>query len=341
MKSRGIVVSGITSDYDNDVRSTINPDPGADEFQATTQGEWTGASSTDWAVTTNWCSGSLPTSTTNVNISTYALFQPTISSNAVANNLIINPTTTLTLQSGILGIYGNLTNNGTYNQTGGTIEMDGSNGQSLPPITVYDFVMNDPNGVTLSGDLTITNSLSLLTGLINTSSNRVIVSNSSSHAIVGYQNNYSQSSYAFSSYINGTLRRAISNGLYYDFPVGTSSFYELASLNINSVSGISTIDVSFSSNNIGCTNPNPANLNVNGTPISVLQDAGHWSYSPDNISGSIDYDLTEYMRGSTNPAPAPTYYALIKREDCSHDWYNPGTQDGSLQDEQFRHLRRL
>ncbi|MEI9934375.1 MAG: hypothetical protein WDM71_05880 [Ferruginibacter sp.] len=70
----------------------------------------------------NWCSGVVPTATTNVTITSGATRMPFISSNAVCNNLTINSGATLTTTlAGTLSIAGSLTNNGTMTNNGTTV----------------------------------------------------------------------------------------------------------------------------------------------------------------------------------------------------------------------------
>lgn len=83
---------------------------------------WTGGTSTNWATGSNWSSGSAPNAYTDVTIPSGTTYAPTITSatSAYANNLTINSSATLTIQSttGSLSIYGSLTNNGNINHTG-------------------------------------------------------------------------------------------------------------------------------------------------------------------------------------------------------------------------------
>ena len=74
---------------------------------------WTGTTSTNWAIATNWNTSSVPISTSNVTIPNVANL-PVIASanNAVLNNLTINSGASLTV-SGTLTPSGIITNNGT------------------------------------------------------------------------------------------------------------------------------------------------------------------------------------------------------------------------------------
>ncbi|WP_087564578.1 T9SS type A sorting domain-containing protein [Polaribacter sp. SA4-10] len=78
---------------------------------------WTGTTNTDWATATNWSSNSVPTATSSPVIPNVTN-SPIISSStvAVANNITIDASATLTVnEGGSLTMDGNLTQNGTFN----------------------------------------------------------------------------------------------------------------------------------------------------------------------------------------------------------------------------------
>jgi hypothetical protein len=88
-------------------------------------GVWTGATSTDWNVATNWCNGVVPTSTTDVSILSTATRQPTISSTAVCHNIYIGSSSTLTISgANSLTVSGNWTNNGTFTANSSTVTLN-------------------------------------------------------------------------------------------------------------------------------------------------------------------------------------------------------------------------
>ncbi|MFC5193161.1 YDG domain-containing protein [Algoriphagus aquatilis] len=78
-----------------------------------TQGIWTGAVSSDWFDPANWCGG-VPTATTDVLIVSTALYQPSIGANgAVARNVTIQSTATLSIIGAYtFTVYGNWDNSG-------------------------------------------------------------------------------------------------------------------------------------------------------------------------------------------------------------------------------------
>lgn len=103
-----------------------------EDYSVNIIGSWTGATSTDWATTTNWSQGSVPIATENVIIPTTPMGSrfPLIGAgtNATCNDLEINA-------SANLSIRGSLTVNGTLSNTPGTsgitIKSDASGSGSL------------------------------------------------------------------------------------------------------------------------------------------------------------------------------------------------------------------
>jgi len=134
----------------------------------TNAGQWTGNVSTDWATAGNWCNGAVPTATTNVVITAGVTNMPSVSSNVVCNNLIINTGATLTTTgSGILNIYGTLTNNGTMSNSGTTV-FNGTTGQQTfsGVTTFYNLTLNNSNGLLLPAAIVVTNNLTLSVGVL-------------------------------------------------------------------------------------------------------------------------------------------------------------------------------
>jgi hypothetical protein len=136
-------------------------------------GYWTGATSTDWNTASNWCSNSVPTATTDVVIPSGTPNMPTIATGttAVANNITINASATLTLANSatsLLNISGNFVNNGTFtanilsktsfvgtNQnvagvTYGNLTLAGSGTKTLTGVTIANGDLAINSGVTLA-----------------------------------------------------------------------------------------------------------------------------------------------------------------------------------------------
>jgi hypothetical protein len=89
---------------------------------------WTGAVSTDWFTAGNWSTGLVPTASTDVTIPgapSGGRFPAITANSALAQtrNLTLNSGATLTQTDGTLAIAANLTNNGTFRSTGGTVSL--------------------------------------------------------------------------------------------------------------------------------------------------------------------------------------------------------------------------
>ncbi|MEO6489428.1 MAG: T9SS type A sorting domain-containing protein, partial [Ferruginibacter sp.] len=127
-------ITGITDDIDADVRNTVTPDIGADEFNGTGGGigNWKGVN-TNWMDPVNWCN-QIPTATTDVTIPSGKPFYPIITtSTPVSKSIAILSGATVTITgTGKLSIYGAISNAGTFDVADGTIELAGSTAQTIP-----------------------------------------------------------------------------------------------------------------------------------------------------------------------------------------------------------------
>ncbi|MEI7896980.1 MAG: hypothetical protein WCJ26_08085, partial [bacterium] len=134
-------------------------------------GQWLGTTSTDWNTASNWCNNTLPTSATDVSISSTATTQPTISAGAVCRNITINSSATLTVANGgTLSIYGTATKSGTLTtSTGSTVEYAGGT-QSVLSQNYYNLRITNSgtktwsessNTRTINGTLTVDASATL------------------------------------------------------------------------------------------------------------------------------------------------------------------------------------
>ena len=112
IKGHGAVITNpfaIKYDIDSNVRSTTNPDLGADEFKASKSGVWMGLNNKNWTNGVNWCDGIAPTDSVDVYISANAPYQPEHSSGtAQCRNLVIDSFASLTVSGGTFTLNGNL-----------------------------------------------------------------------------------------------------------------------------------------------------------------------------------------------------------------------------------------
>lgn len=133
----------------------------------TTSVYWTGATSTDWNVASNWCGNAVPTSTTDVTIpsSSYATNQPTIgSSGGICRNITISSGATLTISSSnTLNVYGNWSNSGTFTANSSTVNFTGSAASTLGGSgnTFNNLTISNTAGITAGSDITVNGILNL------------------------------------------------------------------------------------------------------------------------------------------------------------------------------------
>ncbi|HYV90219.1 MAG TPA: T9SS type A sorting domain-containing protein [Chitinophagales bacterium] len=191
------------------------------------------------------------------------------------------------------------------------------------PAKVHNLTLNNSNGLTLTNTVAISNLFTLTSGIITTAGLEVRVTNNSTSAIIGHSS---------SNYVNGNLRRKIGTTGIYDFPVGTSSQYELATLTVNNLTAVKNILVNFNNPNTGTT-PNPGTCIVNGSSILSLLDYGFWKIKPDTATAGGTFDLVLHERGYTNGGTIPSAYAIVTRQNATSDWISSGTHINNTQSE--------
>lgn len=151
---------------------------------------WTGTTSTDWNHISNWTCA-IPDLTIDAIIPSGLSRYPVLSSGAggAARNLIIETGASLTVVSNTLQIADAIQNSGVLDVTQGTIEMRGTAAQIIPAScfsnnTIKNLTINNSNGVTLNGTLTITGVLSALSGTFHTSDLLTLASTPTQTALI-------------------------------------------------------------------------------------------------------------------------------------------------------------
>lgn len=150
-------------------------------------GSWSGNTSTDWNVASNWCGNAIPTATTDVVINSNATRQPTISNaNATCRNLTILAGAVVTITDRTLAVRGNLSYNGAIVFDGsvtGRVSLISSNPQTISGSTPYIFnnlTINNSAAsvpaVTFAGNaITVNKNLSLTEGTVDLSGYNVTI----------------------------------------------------------------------------------------------------------------------------------------------------------------------
>jgi hypothetical protein len=236
----------VNDDVDKAHRSNLT-DIGASEVLVT----WLGATSADWNTTSNWSGGIIPSCGGRdlIKIGPGVPNQPTISGSTVGNfrelvvlegatltlsgsgsleqcatattpfSLIVNGTLTVSGAQAII-LYGDFYQNNIFNHGTGTFSLLGSTPQSVDgdedPIQFYTVVINGSGAKTLNQQVKITNSLALTNGLVNTTTNNLLIFTATG--------NYTGGSIA--SYVNGPVAKetTFTTPTFY-FPVGKGGKY--------------------------------------------------------------------------------------------------------------------
>jgi hypothetical protein len=309
-----------------------------DAILAGPTGTWSGNSSLadgNWLDCHNWASGTVPDAATdailNVNTTLVNLgngltanvpVQPTLNGpEAAVHTLTVPVGAAFTLGSNAeLAVTGDWVAYGTVTAAPTSqVIFQGTSPQTLTSGTFGSVVMNNAAGLRLATNASTSGTLVLTAGTITTGSSHWLHSNPSATSLSGY---------SASSYVAGTLRRAIASNAAatYAFPVGTASqyaLYELVDHNLRGP-GFSTIEASFG--------PKPgtdANLSYqeSGCPTSYrsIHSAGVWTLTPTTQPNAGTYDAKVSLLPFSNLVD--NYFAILKRPDASSnaaDWTNGG-----------------
>lgn len=226
---------------------------------------------------------------------------------------------------GLIRLKGNWTNNaGTANFDEGSrsrVFMEGSAMQSInavQPETFGRLVLDNNHGLTLNQITQVQEFFRFENGKVfNNGTNYLdIMPFDPNPATGGIQN------YGPTRYVVGKLRREVLNAQTYDFPVGSNSHYQLATIQFGSSPlGISEIDASFSTT-IGGPAPNLIEAYYHYT---TMANGGIWTIEPASGTFSGSYNITLNLNGSTNAA---SNCIVVKRNNSSSPWTKPGTPGG-------------
>ena len=249
----------------------------------------------------------------------------TISSN-IESLFISNESTTHL--SGDINITGDINNNGTLNAISGSLSMNGGNDQFLTgtgTTTLNNFTINKTSGdFIMNTPLTVTNNLSLTSGIIQNSNDVLTIGTSSA--------NEGSISY-ISGRITGKLRRYFGNGnVDVLFPVGDAVNTKQVMINFQGSPGTNQfLTVAYET---GYAQGNEGNL-VNGLPLSTPDGAfidnvssdGYWEIMPTdddyastinsktytislqavNLTGVTDYSTTRIVKSAGSNTPSENH----------------------------------
>lgn len=278
-------------------------DIGADEeylnSSPSTYNLWTGKSDTKWCSVCNWDNEAVPTASDSVIITTttsgnYPLLNTAAGCAAsVCKGININGSGSLTIQAGgSLSVYGNFTNSGTFNHTGGDINFAGTTQQvisSTSDLSFYNLTFSGGGAKSLTANATVNGTLGLTSGVVTLSSGNYLAM----PAGVNYTGGGS------SSYINGTIRKYFnSSETSFTFPTGNATRYGPVTLsNISAPSTSEYMAVSyatgpFSGDHRNILTPVPAAPTNSVQSVDFASYVEYWNMSFSNTSSAFKAQLT-------------------------------------------------
>jgi hypothetical protein len=232
-----------------------------------------------------------------------ALFKMTI-----AGNITIGAGTTFSGTAFIHNLGGNFTNNGTYTTGTGGINFNGTANQIVAGSGTNLFNMmtiSNASGVSLSGNASVTGTLSFVSGKISTGAYSLSLGNFAVVAGTGT-----------GKYVNGSLQMGIPAATTVrTFDIGDATVFTPVTLSFtgttNGTGSITMSTITGNSPNISTSNLNPA-LNVNR----------YWTITNNGVTGFSSYDATFTFVAGDIDAGAD-YTSFIAGEYSSSSWSYP------------------
>lgn len=282
-------------------------------------GYWVGASGalgTDWNTASNWCDNKVPTASTNVYIPNVT-YKPIIgAAGGLCKNITIETGSSLTQSTTVasnLFVYGNWTKNGSYNSNLGTIIFAGASAQTIggsSPTSFYYLTIQNTGGVTLSQPTTVTKTLLLISGNINSLTNLLSVTNTSYAGIMGGSS---------LSYINGPVKWNLVSNLTaatqaaYKFPVGNNIAYLPYTL-VNPATG---------SNPTAQVQAFNASAGTNfSSPLTAISSTEYWKLTTSNFAS------TQATLGKGDAATVYPYNAIAESSTSNGPYTSLGGTPG-------------
>ena len=290
---------------------------------------WKGLSTT-WNDANNWTKG-VPTNAVRAVFSGTPTFMPSnIPSSSPAGQIYIPAGTELTLPSGygLLNVADRVFNEGKLTVENasflfnffGASEIKGSGEFYFKgAASTYGFTGTIANTVAFDNSLNMSgitvNALKFI-GPNAKFIGDVTVSSPAENAISGL---------SATSFVNGTLTRAVNANGTYLFPVatGSGSSEKTTSLTFkpNQLIGTRTLAVKYNSGSPGGTAPN---VNIDGNLVTAVLNGGFLTLTPDQQPSAGTYSLATAIKGSTNTVSNPLRYVLIKRQNSNAPWIFQG-----------------
>jgi hypothetical protein len=209
----------------------------------------------------------------------------------IAGNFTLGTGTTYagTTNNPTVSLAGNFSNSGTFNSGTGTFTFNGTAVQNLSGATTFtNATLSNSAGLNLSGNMSVTGTLTLISGKITTGASRVIIGASGS--ISG------ATDAGAGRYVVGTVEKNFTATGTFDFPIGDPSNYTPVNLSVTTLGaagGIAASQTVGDHPNIGTSGLNP-DLSVNR----------YWTLASTGFAGTFDATFN-YVTGDKDLAANP------------------------------------
>jgi hypothetical protein len=298
-------------------------DPAGITGQPTTM--WTGnAGNGSWSDAGNWSNG-IPNGSTIAQLPAGLGSYPTsITTSNITGRLQIAAGVTITLPLNFQAGAGIINDGAIQISESGTFYGGFNAGQSA--LTGNGRVVIKSTGVQPFFYVAMNNSLEIdCSGTVNSLSNGApingsliftqgILQNGFGNVVMGNPN--ATVSSTATSYLIGTLQRAVNASGTYVFPLGATGSAETATIKLNGISGPTSLTASFTKT----TSLGTVNTTAGGIPVTAALNGGYWTITPDVPLAGGSYNITLAERGYTNSVTDPTRYVVIKRVNSSSAW---------------------
>ncbi|MCX6274152.1 MAG: hypothetical protein NTV09_02970 [Bacteroidetes bacterium] len=208
-----------------------------------------------------------------------------------------NDSKRMTLTATYDGVYG-FYNDGTLTARTGTVVMGSTEVQSMGgsiAATFYNLTISNPAGVTLETSENVSNLLTMSSGLLNTTSAKIITCTSSANATMG----------SATSYVNGPMIHTVatSSTTSRNYPVGKGTDYRPAILTVNHSNNTSVTYtgemINASATALGYAKP---------SSINKVSYTRYWNFTRQNVANftnaimTLYYDLDDSVSNKNNLA---------------------------------------
>lgn len=288
---------------------------------------WNGNTSNNYNTATNWTPATVPDANYKVIFNSGATNYPStypasalmevgagtslsLPSTTTAGAGIVNNGTIIITSTGAFNGF----NNGSTQLSGtGKLVFNASGPSSLNVDKIGNGIeVNRPSGIFLSQNLEVTGDVKLTDGIV-----------SGAYSFTMSNPNATLTAGSTAYFTTLTFVRAVNVSGNYVFPIGTSTKYEPATLDLSALVGPTKITSSFVTSGTGAISPAVVG---GGKSYAKTLNVGVWTIKSDAYITGGSYKVTLQANGYTNGSTDATVYGVLKRDASYYAWNTYGTR---------------